>query len=616
MEGLSDEYQGVLMVKLIVGMILDQRVKRHRRWLLRAVTGLAVLVMQFGATVWADQYRSRELKGPIDNRQTQRSIAELEADLKRIDDAYGKASTARYLARHYAAEKDIDKAASFYLEALNGEGLADVARLQTLKELVNLYWKHKRWQPLLDAVANFDGGDIQPDIDIRLLEAIAALNLKRNKVAVKAANAIRRDNPELTLEHWQQLLFIFYRGGSYANAAIAQQAVIERSEPDLAAWRQLTAIYLKQKNWREAASALEAARQQGLALTLADQKQLRDLYALSKNPLAAARVQQELLQTHQLKSTADAWERLFSLWLQARELDQAIAALKKASQLAPSTERWLQIARLQMQGAHWQDMQQSIEQACQKPLDDQYVGRANLLLGVSFLKQGQHEPARRTLINATLVGGENDKAAAYLDFMAAAPATYQEESAFYGPCKPTWAPSPRRATVAAVSTADLTQAAIASPLVEFNVETSPAQTLYVGEYTVKIDELESRLMPLAMQLGASAVKNGGKISGPMHFIFPEAPEPDAKALHFQMAFPVSKKPRRNSRYKVLKDPGFKAANWVYEGAPDKVIDGWIALYKSVLAAGHTVTGVSRQVVMDTENASRDQMKLLLQLGIE
>lgn len=58
-----------------------------------------------------------------------------------------------------------------------------------------------------------------------------------------------------------------------------------------------------------------------------------------------------------------------------------------------------------MEKEQWQAMQTMVLKACDGALPERLVARANLLLGVSQLKLGDTALARRSLINATVVGG-------------------------------------------------------------------------------------------------------------------------------------------------------------------------------------------------------------------
>ena len=72
-----------------------------------------------------------------------------------------------------------------------------------------------------------------------------------------------------------------------------------------------------------------------------------------------------------------------------------------------------------------------------------------------------------------------------------------------------------------------------------------------------------------------------------------------------MAFPISKEPREKGRYKVLNDPGFKAAIYIFEGSPKDAVAIWIQLENSVNQKGLKLTGERRLVVLNGEELAKD-----------
>lgn len=152
-----------------------------------------------------------------------------------------------------------------------------------------------------------------------------------------------------------------------------------------------------------------------------------------QNSGRGARVLEEAIASGRLKSSSKINDRLFRLWMQAGERDKAQAALAKAASDSNDVELQLYLAQMSMEKEQWQAMQQQVLKACDGNLPERLVARANLLLGVSQLKLGDTELARRSFINATIVGGAAD-AAQWLAFMKAAPATKSEKAGIAGPC--------------------------------------------------------------------------------------------------------------------------------------------------------------------------------------
>lgn len=579
------------------------------RPLLLFITSLA---LSYAVSSDADQYRSRELKTSSMGKQVEKSIEQLEAELGSIADSYSKASTARYLARHYSSEKNYNKAAGYYREALKGEGLSDFAKQDILAELAQVYLLLNNHAAVIQTLEQRKQLGGKESSILLMMQAMAHLHLKNNSAAIACADAAWASEPRPSPNLLKQLLYVYFQTGSYQNAARTQQAYLQLEANDLAGWRQLAAIYMKMQLSSKAADALAVARENGLALTAEDITLLADLYNKVNNPFAAARLYDASIANRQLPETLENLDRLFYYWMQARERGKAIATLQRALAQKPDIERYLYLAQLQMDEQQWQPMKQSVINACNIALPDEFVSRANLLLGISELKLGNPGAARRAFINATLIGGEGETAAQYLRYMEAESVSDEEADNFDGPCTPKWARTEARQLALAVKE-NLTAAPEA---VKYQVKTSKPQTLIYGNYTLGVDELEKRLLPLVMKLGTYIVKNGGRISGNLHFLFPKPIEPGTKILQFQMAFPVSQKPQLLGRYRVLEDPGFKAANTTFVGTPEALPGYWLKLYETATGDGLTFSGASRQVVLDAQNSSKERIKMELQLGVE
>ena len=567
----------------------------------------------FQAAAEADQYRSRELAAPVDSVVAEKSVAELEQELSKISDEYSKASTARYLARHFSGEKDYQKAVAYYKEALQGEGLSDYAKQDVLAELAAVFLLQKNYRALVDTLKQREDLGGKQNARLLMMRAMAHYHLDAYPQAVAAADEAWAMKPRADANLLKQLLFVYYNSGSYANAAQAQKALLEKKPDDLSGWRQLSAIYLKMEKHADAADALQLARQQSLPLTEEDITRLAALYEKTGNPFAAARLFEQAMQEGSLAENLEHLDTLFRYWLLARERGKAIETLQQALAIKPDIERFLYLARLQMREEQWQAMKQSVTSACEIALPDEYVSRTNLLLGISELKLGNYAAARRAFINATLIGGEGEKASNWLRFMEAELPDEKEAAGFDGVCTPKWARTEARQL--AIVTTDK-PAAEQPQAVEYEIKTSEPKTLVVGSYTLPVVELEDKLLPLAMKLGTHVVKNRGRINGNMHFIFPEPIKPGDEVISFQMAFPVSREPQMLGRYRVRDDKGFKSASMLFEGAPDDLPGAWLQLYKAVTADGYEMADESRQIVIDPEKSDRQNIKLELQLGIK
>lgn len=605
---------------------------------------VSLIVMNAVSLAYADQYRSKELSAPQStSKENEKSIADLEQELSGIKDAYSRASTARFLARFYlqaanehlkekSVTNEFNKAIEYYRASLDGDGLSDIAKQQTVLELADIYFYQKKYADFIQTLNLFEkyGGDVEKQgVELRLKQAIAFYHQGENKQAVQVADDIYGTQMGRSLNAdsksvLEQLLYIYFNAGHYSRSAKIQKIIISLEQNNAQHWLRLVNIYLKANEKQKAAEALLLMKQKKLTLSSQQLLLMCDLLASTGNPYMAARQLQSLLDDKTLPASVMLYNKIFNYWYQAQEVDKAISALVSSARISPDVEMFLMLAELYMQQQQWPEMQANVLKACEKNIADEFVSRANLLLGVSELKQGNTASARQAFINATLVGGRGDAANGYLTFMQAPPATDSELSQFYGPCKPVWASGgSRQLSLAGVSgfavqggsDSESKKEMVQEATIDFQVKTVHDQRLIVGDYTLKVSEFEEKLLPLAMKLGMGIMKEGGKISGPMHFLFPEPVPEGADKISFQMAFPVSKVPRNKGRYHLLEDSGFYCASYLYEGSPEGLAGAWKAFYLSVTSAHHHVTGVGRQLVINPKKARRDFIQMELQMEL-
>jgi hypothetical protein len=213
----------------------------------------------------------------------------------------------------------------------------------------------------------------------------------------------------------------------------------------------------------------------------------------------------------EIPGDAKNYRKLFEYWFLAREEQKMQAALSRAARLSGDTELYLYLAQLQMEQRAWQAMHQTMLAACAEQLADRYVGRANVLLGISQLKLGDAVNARRSFINATLIAGANTQAAQWLEFMGAEPATRKESRRIVGVC---YGSIDKQQAEDGTLIVDAPEAA-ADPGVEFQIKTVPSLRLFYASYEMPLAELAAQAKSQVVRMGVSLVKSGGSVDGPV-----------------------------------------------------------------------------------------------------
>ena len=614
-----------------------------------------------------EQYRSRMYidldVAPTEN--VSMSVGELEQKIGTFQDDATRASAEKFLAQHYAGQKDYGKAAEHIEDALKNPATTAESKRDMLGQLSRIYLIQKNYDKAATAIGSYlaakQSTGSAADADIYLL--LAQVQYKR-KNYVASADALDKalalqKNPSKEL--LQSALAVYYSIGNFDRAGQVMQQLLAADINNAELWQQWVSLYLKGGKNAQALDVMSLAWEKGIPFREQDVLLLTDLYSINKIPGRGARVLEAAIASGKVKSSTKINDRLFRLWMQAGERDKAQQALAQAASGSNDVELQLYLAQMQMEKEQWQPMQAIVLKACDGAMPERLVARANLLLGVSQLKLGDNELARRSFINATIVGGAGEEASKWLAFMKAAPATDSEKVGIAGPCSTgdtrsifsaSMPDSKRTATsdqaATTESAAETTEAATSESVptdvvpasapteapktgaidmaalanikgdasATLDAKTTDSQKLFMADYSMTPQEMSSDLVPLVTKLGITIAKNGGKIDGPLHIIFPEPPTATAGKIKVRFGFPVTGNPRPDGRYQLIRDNGFKCVSRNYNGAPEGVITAFAQLYADAVAKGLKLTGESRQLASTDNVIGSKTVKLELQLGVQ
>ena len=494
---------------------------------------------------------------------------------------------------------------------LKSEGLADIANRELQRELAYAYLLNKNYREAAASFKQVLSHPLAADSETHLLLAQAQYHLKDYVGVVATLDTLVQKGLPLDSEQLRQAMALFCRAGAYSQCAVLLKRLLVIESDNADYWHQLAAVYLLQNQRRAALDQLALARSKGVAFSEQQLLLLADLYAANKNPYAAAQLMQSAIAQQDLAANAANYRKLFEYWLHAREKDKARLALAEAARRSNDITLYLYLAQLQMEQESFKDMRKTMIAACAKPLDETYVSRANLLLGISQLKLGETEAARRSFINASLIGGATEQAAQRMQYMDAAPATKQEARAIVSICR---GPKDQSADLANVATEELELADDGAGLV--NIKEVPPQRFYTASHRMPAADMGQQAPTLAIRLTVKLIKAGGSANGPLHIIGTNAgTDPDA-ATDFILALPTTGNPRSVGRYKLLVTEALRCTFIEYEGPPEGIAEAWQGLVRDTLEAGYAPSGESRTVFAASGAAAAGSVRLELQLGIE
>lgn len=563
------------------------------------------------------QYRSKLLLVPDGewDKGAELSIEELEDQLGSIEEAYAKSSAGRHLARHYVERKEYDKAIGFYQQALAAEGLSAVANREMLRELAHVYLLKKDYAATARTLQQALAIDLVAEVTDYLLLARAQHHLGQYVNVVVTLDRMQQAGVVLNTTQIQQALALYYHAGAYAQSEglLSQLLKLQPDEPQH--WHLMAAVYLKQNKKKQALDQLTLAREKRVPFGEQDIVLLASLQAANGNPYGAAELFETALSQGEVSANALNYRKLFEFWLQAREQVKARRALQQAARLSGDTELYLYLAQLQMEQENFEDMYQTMLAACTEQLDDQFVGRANLLLGISQLKLGDEVGARRAFINATLIGGVNAEAGQWLRFMNAQPVTEKEARRIEGIC---YGARDRRLKSNNGVAQNILDGDSETLYVEvehgaFQIKTVPMMRLFYTDYNKPLPELADSLRGSVINLGVNLVKSGGRIDGPLQLIFPPDMSEKNTEAKLQLGIPFSGPVSGRGKFRIKTTEPFKCAYQVFDGSEEGLLEGFAQLAESVLAANHELAGGGRIVISRGDNS--ETLGFELQLGI-
>ena len=569
----------------------------------------------FCATALAEtgQYRSKVLLSPVGeiDKGSDMSIEELEQQIDTIEQSYAKSSAGRHLARHYVGQGEYDKALTYYRTALAAQGLSDIANREMLREVAQVELLKKDYAAAVKTLEQVVQINLVPEIADYLLLAQAHHKLGNYVQVVAALDEIQEKGLALDAVQAHQALALYYRAGAYLQCEVLLQKLLKLEPNKPENWHLLVSVYLQQNKKRQALDRLSLAREKSVRFTEKDVLLLADLHGVNENPYGAAEVLAAALVSQELAASGEHYRKLFEFWFQAREMSRAQQALERAAQLSDDTQLYLYLAQLQMEEQSWQAMHKTMLVACSDELQDKFVSRANLLLGISQLKLGDAAGARRAFINATLIGGASEQGGQWLNYMNAAPASKNELRRIVGVCYGT---RDKRGRIASVSDVDAQAAEAEQPspaAISIATKTVPQMRLYYTEPALPLQEVLKDLKSLAARMNMSLVKARGTVEGQLHVISNNHPSGEVEE-GLQVAFPVRGLPTTRGQYKARTASAFKCAYLGYRGEAVEFASVWSGFVQSLEDQGYQFTGETRLVFGTGEG---DDLEVEIQLGI-
>ncbi len=292
----------------------------------------------------------------------------------------------------YSAQGKYSQSITAFEKCLALGGLPDVAQLNTMYNLAQLYVVRENYKKAAETFQKWFKVAVNPPAEAHYMYAIPLLQLGRKNEALQQAEAALQ-KAKSPREPWLQLaLSLYFEKKRYKDAARTLEILVTRF-PKKQYWMQLSAVYSEMGQHKRALGALEMAYLQGLLVEDRELTNLAQLYMYNEVPYKAARVLEKGMADGKVKASAQTWELLANAWLNAREREKAIRPLERAASASSKGQLYLRLAQVQIDREQWGDARVSLSQALAKGgLPDR--GAAQFLLGIAAVSDAQWEQAR------------------------------------------------------------------------------------------------------------------------------------------------------------------------------------------------------------------------------
>ena len=176
---------------------------------------------------------------------------------------------------------------------------------------------------------------------------------------------------------------------------------------------------MRSGNWdyQSALRVQQLAYSQDLLTTDDELQRLARTYLFHQLPYPAARVLERGLADGRIEPEGDVLELLGNSWIAAREYGSSIEPLQRAADLAEDGRLYLRLGQVRVQREDWNEATSLIQKAIEKGglLE---LGKAHMLLGISYFGDDHPESARRAFRRAREHESTRADATAWLEHIA------------------------------------------------------------------------------------------------------------------------------------------------------------------------------------------------------
>lgn len=315
-----------------------------------------------------------------------------------------------------ALQKKYAGAAESFAKCLEQDALSPESTANVQYNLGQMYMVTEQYGAAIAVMEQFLAGGREATHQIHQMLAGAHVQEGTFEKALPHAQALLDEEDPDTEASLQLMLAIRVQLKQYGEAITLLKTLVHRFPEKKSYWMQLSAAYAQNEQNDRALATLALAYKQGYLEEEGELMQLVHRYLGEGLPLKGATLLATEMKDKRIARSAKTLELLANAWMAARRVEEALAAMEAAAEVAKGGEVYLRLAQVYAQEELWVRAAQAASRAVSRgKLKD--AGSAYLVLGMAHYQNGARSAAREAFAKARSHAKSQAAAQQWLDAM-------------------------------------------------------------------------------------------------------------------------------------------------------------------------------------------------------
>jgi predicted Zn-dependent protease len=315
-------------------------------------------------------------------------------------------------------QKRYDEAREHLQRAIAAGGLSEQEVADARYQCAQVLMQQERWPEGAAALESWLVTAKQPTAAAYYLLAVAYYQSKDFAKALPMSRAAI-DHMQQPQESWLTLLSALYlQQKRFEDAASVLNQLITLAPGKKTYWLELSSVYGKLEDHGNALAIMQLAYDGGMLTESAEILRLADLLMFNNVPQRAATVLEEALAANRIPADEETYTKLANSWIEAGELENAAASLERAGGQAATGAALVRLGEARLDRGDWANAEATLMQAIAKGgLSD--LGYAQYLIGVALYYEGRLAESRGWFEQSRGAPLYRESSETYLRFIAA-----------------------------------------------------------------------------------------------------------------------------------------------------------------------------------------------------